>query len=231
MRLVGIVLVLAAAVLLAGCGGTTKVEAPNGPDHALLSSILGGMKTDLVSVRIGKARPEWGQTAGHLQFLYVTPAAAKSPHSIADDWYANLIAGAYEAQCGRRSADCLVGYSMQGSGGSRIEAARTRPPRVSSRTLAHEIRSHFAKVGLRVSSLSFERPYGLAPVVTVSSSRPQRAVTAFYGSSLFLHLPIDGFLVRMVDGRGRVFLIDGGSFRTKEGSGWTRPGLRVPNVP
>ena len=29
MRLVGIALVLATAVVLAGCGGTTKVEAPN----------------------------------------------------------------------------------------------------------------------------------------------------------------------------------------------------------
>jgi hypothetical protein len=231
MRPVGVVLVLAAAFALAGCASATKVEAPRGPDHALLSSILGGMKTDLVSVRIGEPAQEWGgPTAGHLKFLYVKPAKTEPPgRSVTDDWYTTLIAGAYQAQCGSRRADCLLGFTTEGSEGSRLEATRARLPAVSRPTLAREIRSRFRKDGLRVTSLSFERPYGLAPVVTVTSSRPQRATTAFYRSSPFLHLPIEGFLVRMVDGRGRTFLVDGGSFRTKQGSGWTRPDLRVPN--
>jgi hypothetical protein len=231
MRPVGVLLVLVAAVALSGCAGATKVEAPKGPDRALLSSVLGGMKTDLVSVRIGEPAKEWGgPTARHLQFLYVTPASTKPQReSVTDDWYTTLIAAAYQAQCSRRSANCLLGFQTEGIEGSRMKATRARPPKVSSRTLAREIRSRFANLGLRVTSLSFERPYGLAPVVTVTSSRPQRATTAFYRSSPFLHLPIEGFLVRMVDGHGSTFLIDGASLRTKEGSGWTRPDLRVPN--
>jgi hypothetical protein len=229
MRPVGIVLVLAGAVALAGCASATKVAAPKGPDHALLSSVLGGMKTNLVSVRIGEPTKEWGGPSGHLQFLYVKPANTKPPRSsITEDWYTTLIAGAYQAQCGRRSANCLVGFQTDGIEGSRLQATRAPLPHVSSRALGREIRARFAKQGLRVTSISFERPYGLAPVVTVTSSRPQRATTAFYRSSPFLDLPIEGFLVRMVDGSGRTFLIDASSLRTKEGSGWTRPGLKVP---
>jgi hypothetical protein len=230
MRPVGLVLVLATAGALAGCGGAAKVQAPSGPDHALLSSIVSGMKTDLVSVRIGTPKAEWGRPASRrLKFLYVTPRTTRSPQSVAEDWYTTLIAGAYEAQCGRRSADCLLGYSTQGIEGSRMHATRIGPPRVNGRTLARQIRSRFEQSGLHVTSVTFERPYGLAPVVTVISDQPQRAVTAFYRASPFLRLPVEGFLVRMVDRRGRLFLIDGGSFRTKEGSGWTRPDLRVPN--
>src|SRR5438045_4383121 len=102
-------------------------------------------------------------------------------------------------------ADCLVGYEIEGISGSRMHDAGTPPPRVSTRTLAREIRSRFAKARLHVTSISFERPYGLAPVVTVQSPRPQRAVTAYYKSSPFIRLPIDGLLVKMVDDSGRVF--------------------------
>lgn len=228
-RAAGVVLVLVATAALAGCGGgATKLQAPSGPDHSLLSSIVGGMKTDLVSVRIGEPKAEWGASR-HLKFLYVEPTTSSSPNSIAEDWYTTLIAGAYQAQCKRRNANCLLGFSTGGIGGSRMEATGIGPLLTSSRVLAREVRSRFAKLGLHVASISFQRPYGLAPVVTVTSDRPQHAVRVFYRSSLFLHLPIEGFLVRMVDGDGRLFLIDGSSSRTKEGEGWTQPGLRVPN--
>ncbi len=220
---------LAAAIVAAGCASGTKVGAPSARDHALLESVLAGMKTDLVSVQIADPTKEWGGPTPARKFLYVTPAASSTTGRIADGWYTTLIAGAYEAQCGRRSADCLLGYSTAGLGGSRMHGTRARLPQRSRRTLAREIRSRFAELGLHVSSIWFQRPYGLAPVVTVSARRPQRAVKAFYTSNPFVRLPIEGFLVRMTDAHGRLFLIDGASSRTNEGAGWLRPGLRAPN--
>lgn len=224
-RSVAIALVLPA--VLAGCGGVAKVQAPNSRDRALLSSILHGMKTDLVSVRIGDPAKMWGARPGR-KFLYVTPATAKTPDGVAGDWYGTLIAGAYQARCDGR-ADCLVGFDVEGWGGGRLGTSRNRPPHASTRSVAREIRRRFASRGFHVTSISFQRPWGLAAVVTVTARHPQRAVTAYRAVRLD-HLPIEGIFVRMLDAHGAVFLVAAGSDRTHTGEGWVRPGLKVPGM-
>jgi hypothetical protein len=99
MTVCRVLLVVAAAAALAGCGGARKVEAPHGPDRALLSSIVGGMKTDLVSVRVGAPPKGWGPVPRNLNWLDATPATTgRFPQGWLDYWYAALIAGAYNAQ-------------------------------------------------------------------------------------------------------------------------------------
>ena len=222
------------AVIAAGCGGVAKISAPNSRDVALLSSVVGGMKADFASVRIGAPGPDWGPAHGR-KFLYLTPARMKSPELVAADWYATLIAGAYEARCRERRADCLWGVDFVNPGGSEgqlLTWSLRRYARANVHTVARTLRSRFANAGLHISAIAFERPYGLAPVVTVTSDHPERAVTAYDGSDgpLLARLPIDGFLVRMVDGRGRLFMIAADESRGYGGSGWMRPGLKLPGV-
>lgn len=224
MRRLPFVVALAVVLVLPGsAAGASKAR-----DRALLASVLRGMRTDLSSVRIGKAPSVWGARHGQ-RFLTVIPGTTTDPGRVADDWYAMLIAGAYQAQCGKWTAHCLVAWEVKGIGGSRAQATRKPPAKVNAYKLAQTIRARFARQGLHVSSVSYERPYGLAPIVTVTSRHPQRAVTAFYTSAPLSRLPIEGFLVRMVDRRDRVFLADGGSLRIVQGTGWTRRGLKVPN--
>src|SRR5207248_3111235 len=92
--------VLALVLTATACAWGTKIGAPSSRDRALLTSIVSDMKIDLASVRIGDPTREWqARPRPGRKFLYIRPAATSTIGKIADGWYANLIAGAYEAQC------------------------------------------------------------------------------------------------------------------------------------
>jgi hypothetical protein len=225
-RAIGVVPVLAAATLLVAAASASSRSAR---DQALLASILSGTKTDLVSVRIGNLTPEWRSPARRGNKLLDVKSAATGPAGkVLDEWYAMLIAGAYDDQCGRKADHCLAAYAGN-LDGSAIGRSGARHPYASRRTLSRRIRVRFAAAGLDVSSVSFEHPHAYAPVATVRSRHPQRAVGAFRLAVLFHGLHAEGLFVRMLDARSRVFLAAGGI--ANHSAAWVRPGLKLPNVP
>jgi hypothetical protein len=231
MTVCRVLLVFAAAAALAGCGGARKVEAPHGPDRALLSSIVGGMKTDLVSVRVGAPPKGWGPVPRKLSWLDATPATTgRFPQGWVDYWYGALIAGAYNAQCRKRGADCLAGFTIGGRYGEQIRTTHRPPPVLRRQAIARRIRSLLASEDLRVTRITFERPYGLAPVVTATALHPGRAARAYLSredAGVLSAFRLDGFLLQAEDGRGRTFLISD-SYLQREGGYWLRRRLHVP---
>lgn len=221
-------LVLAATV--AGCGGTVKVQAPTSRDLALLSSIVGGMKTDLVSVQIETTSRAWAGASRHPgQMLVARSAATTTAGKVRDDWYGRIIATAYNHQCAAKADHCLAVYDGV-TGGSRLGGRYAQRPFASRSALSRKIRAAFASAGLRVTSVAFEHPYALAPVVTVRTRHPQRAVYAIRKADVGMPWRHDaGSFVQMLDGHGRVFYIEAGTWSGSEG--WVRPGLHVPGVP
>ncbi|HKD94392.1 MAG TPA: hypothetical protein VKB43_06745 [Gaiellaceae bacterium] len=226
-RVIGIAVVLVAAIALAG---SAPASTGSSRDRALLTTILAGMKTDLVSVQIRDLPREWRSRARYgKKLLQVTSNATTPAGKVRDQWYATLIATAYNDQCDRKADHCLAVYEETGIGGGAIGRSGAHRPFGSRRSLSRTIRARFAAHGLRVSSISFEHPDALAPAVTVRSRHPQRAVNSLSRSDPFVRLDVAGFFLRMVDGHGRLFDVEGASGH--ESSGWVRPGLQLRNVP
>ncbi len=196
------------------------------------------MSTNLVSVTIGPPSPDFSEKEGP-QWLYVTHKAGQTPAENAEDaWYAYLIAGAYGTQCSAKGADCLAGYTVESSDGPQEDDGEGQlvmqsvlMKSASPEEVSSSIEANLAAEGITPSSISFEKPLGLAPIVEIQSSDPQATVTALNTSSVFNGLGLDGFLVRITDRKGSVVYIEDGAFRSQAGQGWVQPGLKVPNIP
>jgi hypothetical protein len=218
------------AVVAIAVVGQASAARGDSRDHALLRSIRAGMKTDLVSVQIKPLARKWQAPSRQGQrMLYFRSAATTPAGKVLDEWYATLIGGVYNDQCGRKADHCLAVYDGNLGGGG-IGRSGARRPFAGRRTLARKIRAAFAGHGLHVSSISFEHPDALAPVVTVMSRHPQQAVDV--AGKVEARLPyrhVNGLFFQMLDGHGRVFYANGSSAKYSEG--WVRPGLRVPNLP
>jgi hypothetical protein len=227
-RAVCFLVVLAAAIALAS---STGASTGGSRDRALLRTVLAGMKTDLVSVQIRALPPEWRFRARYgKRLLHVASTATTPAAKVLDEWYATLIATGYDDQCRWKADHCLAVYELTGRGGGAIGGSGAQRPFASRPTLSRLLHTRFTRARLHVSSISFEHPYAFAPIVTVTSRHPQRAVSAYQrAGALFSRLHIAGSFVRMLDGRGRLFLASGGS--GKDAEGWVRPGLRLHNVP
>jgi hypothetical protein len=231
---------LAVALALVYTGNGTAISSTATPaDQSLLDSVVGGMSTDLTSVTIG-ATPASFSGSTDTKWLYVIHKGNQSPAQDAQDaWYASLIAGAYEARCGGAGTDCLAGYSFQSSAGPQqddsegaIGSSSAVPLSTSSQAaIADTIKNRLSDEGLGPPSVSFEKPYGLAPVVEIRTDNPQAAVSAFNAGDVFAGLDVDGAFMRMTDTSGNVFFAAGFSTRAQEGRAWVQPGLAVPNTP
>jgi hypothetical protein len=186
------------------------------------------MKTDLVSVQIGPLG-EWGSpTRANEKVLYATSTATTSLGKVRDDWDAQLIAGSYDDQCGRQADHCLAAYYVQhGRGGSRIGRSGARRPFPSAESIAEAIHSELGAVGLHVVSISFQKPWALAPTVTVEARHECAAATAFGRTGL--KLDVAGFFIRMIDPSGRVFYFVA-SAGSSTVSGPAIPGCPLPHL-
>lgn len=218
---VGLTLVVALAVAggVSGCGASAGSR-----DQALLASVMRGMKTDLASVHIEPMSKPWGPTNGPRRILIVKSATTKALSL--DDWYGQLIATGYNDQCEAKADHCLA-VELGPSGGGHIGLSGAKPPYAEPSTLARQIREVFRRAHLRVSSITFEHPNAYAPVVTVRTQHPQRAVYAERVAEV--RMPrghIAGFCIEMLDGRGRIFFITEGT--GSYGEGWVRPDLHAP---
>jgi len=228
-RLAMPVFLFAALVLITAAVGVAESRA-SARDRALLKSVLAGMNTDLGSVQIRDLPAEWRSPGRQgKKLLRVTSDATTPAAKVLDDWYATLIATAYNDQCGQKADHCLAVYEETGVHGGAIGRSGAHRPFGNRRSLSRTIQARFAAHGLRVSSISFQHPDALAPVVTVRSRHPQRAVDALSRFDPFARLATAGSFLRMVDGHGRLFDVEGASGSSS--SGWVRPGIRLRNVP
>jgi hypothetical protein len=239
LTLIAAAVVSATLVLLFAAGGGGASASPNAPkDNSLPASVLKGMNTNLVSVTVGPPPSDYPSAEGST-WLYVTHDAGQTPADNAQDaWYTYLIAGAYGAQCADQGADCLAGYSFTGADGQGEDdgvgrlVMRSMP--VASGTqaeLSASIEAGFGAQGIRTSSIAFEQPYGLAPVVEIRSEAPQKTVDSLNSGIVFQGLGIDGFLVRIVDSTGKTVYVDDAAERAQAGQAWVAPSLNVPNTP
>jgi hypothetical protein len=219
-------LVLAVGVAFTVTRGGASADAR---DQALLRSVMAGMKTDLVSVQIEPASSTLPGASRHPgQMLVIKSAATTNAGKLRDDWYAGLIGAAYNHQCAAKADHCL-GWFEGATVAGRLNGRDARPPFAGRPDLSQAIRAAFASAGLRVTSITFEHPYALAPLVTVRTSQPQHALAAIRKATAGIPWRhVAGAFVQMLDGHGRVFYVE---MDTWSGStGWVRPGLRVPGA-
>jgi hypothetical protein len=211
---------VAGAIVFAATGRGAGGDAR---DQALLHSVMAGMTTDLTSVRIESLTTDGQSPAQQAKrMLVVGSTAATSPGKVLDDWYGWLIATAYNQRCGAQADHCLARYDA-----NRINGRYARRPFAGRAYLVRQIRAALAAVGLRVSSISFEHPYALAPVVTIRSRNPQRAVYALRRAEAAMPWRhVAGSCIQMLDGHGNVFEVEASAWIQSEG--WVRPDLRPP---
>ena len=191
------------------------------------------MRTDLKTVRLTQLDAQWrkGRRPRALE-LVTTTSVSREEHvrSIRADWDSLLIAHAYNERCVKEAAHCVAVYiGPSGGGGAGVSEARR--PFWSARALAHAIRHRFAAVGLRVTAVSFEHPHALAPVVTLRSANPRRALGAERMAWVALVPALrhsEGSFVEILDARGRPVFIEAGSGNT--GEGWCAPFLHCPHL-
>lgn len=197
------------------------------------------MRSNLTAVGIGTPPSGFTHT-GNLQWLYVTHPTGQTPDENAvNAWYAFLIAGAYGSRCEGAGADCIAGYTINSSdgqqheddGSARLVIQSTPVTSASRHELVSAIEQRLRREGIRASKISFEQPYGLAPMVEIASRDPQATVSVINSGEVFDRLGLDGFLVRVSDSGGRVAYVEDGAFRSQSGQGWAEPGLRLSNVP
>lgn len=214
--LAGIALVLVAA----GCGsssaGTTR-------DHALLASVMSGMKTDLASVELAPGVRSPAFLPNGLTLVIKSDATTTAGKAV-DDWYGRIIARAYNAQCEAKADHCLTSFE------SNMVGRRYVPQPFAGRpNLVAKIRAAFASAGLRVTSITFESPYALAPVITVRTRHPRQAVYAIRKANAAMPCcRVAGSLVEMLDAHGQVFDVETGDLI--ESTGWMRRGLPMPGI-
>lgn len=101
----------------------------------------------------------------------------------------------------------------------------------SPQDLSTAIQSRLAAEGVNATSISFEKPYGLAAVVDIQSNNPQSTVDTLHAATVFGGLGLDGYLVRVTDSTGNVVYVEDAAYRAQAGQGWAEPGLVVPNLP
>jgi hypothetical protein len=118
---------------------------------------------------------------------------------------------------------------MGPSGGSGAGRSGVQRPLWGAHAVAHAIRHRFrfALAKLRITSIAFEHPYALAPVVTMRSSHPRLAYKAWVAAWPELRHS-DGSFVQMFDAHGRVFFVSAGSGNT--GEGWCAPFLHCGHL-
>ncbi len=228
---IGLVVATVFAVAGAASGGGTAWPKPDARDRALLASVLHGMRTDLRTVRLTQLEREWrkGRTPGGLELVTTTSVSRKARvASTKAGWDSLLIAHAYNERCSRHADHCVAVDSTPNVGGPAGRSGAHKPF-WSAHELAHAIRHAFAAAGLRVTSISFEHPNALAPIITVRSAHPRHAFQAERKAWLAL-LPAlrhtEGSFVRIFDSRGRLVFIEAGSGNT--GEGWCAPLLHCP---
>lgn len=216
--------------------GGAATSGASAQDNALLASVLEGMNTNLTSVALGEPPPEFANTPSNSNWLYVTHRAGQPPpENVEDAVYTFLIAGAYEAQCAAKGADCLAGYSLgdadnTSAGGGRLVVQPVPLTSASPQALVDTIRDRLAAIGATPSSVTFQQPYGLAAFVVIRLSAPQQVIDSLGSVTVFDGLDLDGWLVQVEDADGNVVYVDGGSVRVQGGEVWAEPPLVLPGV-
>jgi len=221
------------AVASAASGSGTAWPQPSARDKALLVSVLHGMKTDLRTVRLTQLTSLWREEKrrGTVE-LVTTTSVKRTAHAraIRADWDTLLIAHAYNERCVHGADHCLAVYRGPSGGGGAGRSGALRPL-WSAHDLAQAIRQQFAAAKLHVTSIAFEHPHAFAPIVTVRSAHPVRALAAERKAWVAL-LPAlrhsEGDFVQMLDRHGHVFYVGAGSGNT--GEGWCAPFLHCPHL-
>jgi hypothetical protein len=225
------------AITLAGSasGSGTGWPQPDARDRALLASILHGMKTELRTVRLTQLPTAWrkGRSPGTLELVTTGRAPAKAHIlSARAGWDSLLIANAYNERCLRHADHCVAVYSAPGIGAGGVGRSGAIPPFWSAHALAGAIRSRFAANGLSVTSIAFEHPNALAPIITVRSSHLARAFTAVTRARLALWPTFlrhtEGSFIEMFGSRGQLIYIGAGSGNT--GTAWCARVLKCPGL-
>ena len=223
-------LTAAFAVVGGASGGGAGWPQPDARDKALLASILQGMKADLRTVRLTQLDSMWRdeKRRGKLELVTTTSVGRKAHvRSIRADWDTLLIAHAYNERCIRKADHCVAVYSGPTGGGGAGRSAVHRPF-WSAHRLAHAIRSRFTAAGLRVTSIEFEHPNALAPIITLRSPYLRRRALQAEKTAMLALLPAfrhtEGRFVAMFGPQGRLLLIESGSGNT--GEGWCAPVIK-----
>ena len=226
----GLVLATVFAVAEAASGGGTAWPQPDARDRALLASVLHGMRTDLHTVRLTQLGTEWrkGRAQGTLELVTTGPVSDKAHlRWTRVGWDTLLIAHAFNERCIRNADHCLAVYRGPTGGGGAGRSAVHRPF-WSAHRLAHAIRSRFTAAGLRVTSIEFEHPNALAPIITLRSPYLRRRALQAEKTAMLALLPAfrhtEGRFVAMFGPQGRLLLIESGSGNT--GEGWCAPVIK-----
>lgn len=209
------------ALIATGCGSS----AGSARDKALLASVMSGMNTDLASVELAPDPSAPAYRHG-LKLVIRSDAARGTAGEVIDDWYGRLIAMGYNAHCEKKADHCVTSF-----GGSAVYTRNLPHPFAVRRDLSRKVRAAFASAGLQVTSISFERPYGLAPFVTVRTRSSRQAVDEMRDAfAALLRCPsIAGFLIHMLDEHGQVFGVAAADPINRR-EVWTRRGLPFPGM-
>lgn len=230
----GLALATVLAVTAPAFGGGTRWPKPDARDKALLASILHGMRTDLRTVQLTQLPAAWRteRRQGTLQLVTTGPAPGKAHiQSTRAGWDTLLIAHAYTERCFRHADHCVAVYSGPAIGGGGSGRSGAHRPFWSAHALSHAIRRAFGAAGLSVTSIAFEHPNALAPIITVRSSRLSHALEAERKAWLAL-LPAlrhtEGSFVQMFGPHGHLLFVQAGSGNT--GMGWCARVLKCPGT-
>jgi hypothetical protein len=229
----GCALVAVIAFAGAAAGGAARWPKPDARDKALLASVLHGMKSDLKSVRLTQLTANWrkGRTPGGLELMTTTSVSRKAiAASTKASWDSLLIAGAYNELCSRHADHCVRVNGTPNVGGPAGRSGAHRPY-WSAHALTRAIRRAFAAAGLRVTSITFEHPNALAPIISVRSPHLAHALGAERKAWLAL-LPVlrhtEGSFIEMFGPAGRLIYVGAGSGNT--GMGWCARVLKCPGT-
>jgi hypothetical protein len=206
--------------------GATREQA------SLLRGVLAGIgETAIARIAVERPGPLWQPLSADAVELRVAPRA--DAERLRFTWEAALVAGAVRDLSAMRGLPPVTVYS-DARDGVRIvgpdETATVLPRREAHAGLVeHEIREAALRLGVETVAVDVLEPYGLAPVVTLRSSDPARALSdgldpiiepyAGHGSGY------DGAFLTLLDDRGEPVFTEWVTQRAAGASTWSIPEL------
>lgn len=250
----GVAVAVAGALNTEGKISNAKAVVAGGTpeQQALAQDIVSGITAVAIPrVEIGEppdgfaADPALNELGTTWISVYVQVPGLENGGSVIGQWASQLIAGAFRDQSHARNMPDLLGSSVifelpdktTEFGGGGVIATQFNLPvdEADTAIIGQRLRDRIRDLrGLQESSVSFQRPDNLAPVITETTDDAAAFIQANGPSLLQASIgdlnQLEGSLLVVKDGAGKVVRLSAYAARTGMGATWTRPGLPPEGV-